>query len=260
MPKFTKLRRAVCRGRLHRRNVETRNPALRRSGAALLWRTTCRTVRVMGQKFVLDTAEQAAQVQKSMTNFYPSNPKKPLALDLSGFQSKGSSEKRNEGDAFLRQLQGRVSKIPKAEAAELRAKALDLEAKGYKGVAAQAEKYITYSMPSRNKRKPINASTSTRRKSKNLVRSLRTSSVPTASAQTSCNSNARCWTCQKLTGLRYKPVPIWKNLPTPPARKPISFRSQIWRDKLSKPLTMRWPDSYPLLRIWRAPTSTTSAV
>lgn len=103
-----------------------------------------RTVRVMGQKFVLDTAEQAAQVQKIYDEFLPKQPrKKPLALDLSGFQSKSSSEKRDEGDAFLRQLQGRVTKNTEGEAAELRAKALDLEAKGYKGVAAQAEKYIT---------------------------------------------------------------------------------------------------------------------
>jgi lambda family phage tail tape measure protein len=103
-----------------------------------------RTVRVMGQKFVLDTAEQAAQVQKIYDEFLPKQPrKKPLALDLSGFQSKGSTEKRDEGDAFLRQLQGRVTKNTEGEAAELRAKALDLEAKGYKGVAAQAEKYIT---------------------------------------------------------------------------------------------------------------------
>lgn len=103
-----------------------------------------RTVRVMGQKFVLDTAEQAAQVQKIYDEFLPKQPrKKPLALDLSGFQSKGSTEKRDEGDTFLRQLQGRVTKNTEGEAAELRAKALDLEAKGYKGVAAQAEKYIT---------------------------------------------------------------------------------------------------------------------
>jgi lambda family phage tail tape measure protein len=103
-----------------------------------------RTVRVMGQKFVLDTAEQAAQVQKIYDEFLPKQPrKKPLALDLSGFQSKGSTEKRDEGDAFLRQLQGRITKNTEGEAAELRAKALDLEAKGYKGVAAQAEKYIT---------------------------------------------------------------------------------------------------------------------
>jgi lambda family phage tail tape measure protein len=103
-----------------------------------------RTVQVMGQKFVLDTAEQAAQVQKIYDEFLPKQPrKKPLALDLSGFQSKGSTEKRDEGDAFLRQLQGRVTKNTEGEAAELRAKALDLEAKGYKGVAAQAEKYIT---------------------------------------------------------------------------------------------------------------------
>ena len=103
-----------------------------------------RTVRVMGQKFVLDTAEQAAQVQKIYDEFLPKQPrKKPLALDLSGFQSKGSTENRDEGDAFLRQLQGRVTKNTEGEAAELRAKALDLEAKGYKGVAAQAEKYIT---------------------------------------------------------------------------------------------------------------------
>jgi lambda family phage tail tape measure protein len=103
-----------------------------------------RTVQVMGQKFVLDTAEQAAQVQKIYDEFLPKQPrKKPLALDLSGFQSKGSTEKRDEGDTFLRQLQGRVTKSTEGEAAELRAKALDLEAKGYKGVAAQAEKYIT---------------------------------------------------------------------------------------------------------------------
>jgi len=103
-----------------------------------------RTVRVMGQKFVLDTAEQAAKVQKIYDEFLPKQPrKKPMALDLSGFQSKVGSEKRDEGDAFLRQLQGRVTKNTEGEAAELRAKALDLEAKGYKGVAAQAEKYIT---------------------------------------------------------------------------------------------------------------------
>lgn len=96
-----------------------------------------RTVRVMGQKFVLDTAEQAAQVQKIYDEFLPKMPRKaPTGMDLSGF------DKNNEGLQFLKQLEQRSLRVTGGEAAELRAKALDLEKKGYAGVRAEAEKYI----------------------------------------------------------------------------------------------------------------------
>jgi lambda family phage tail tape measure protein len=96
-----------------------------------------RTVRVMGQKFVLETAEQAAQVQKIYDEFLPKMPRKPPSgLDLSGF------EKNNEGLQFLKQLEQRALRVTQGEGAELRAKALELERKGYAGIVKEAEKYI----------------------------------------------------------------------------------------------------------------------
>lgn len=96
-----------------------------------------RTVRVMGQKFVLETAEQAAQVQKIYDEFLPKMPRKPPSgLDLSGF------EKNNEGLQFLKQLEQRALRVTQGEGAELRARALELERKGYAGVVKEAEKYI----------------------------------------------------------------------------------------------------------------------
>jgi lambda family phage tail tape measure protein len=99
-----------------------------------------RTVRVMGQKFVLETEAQAKEVQAIYDKFLPTLPRKrPLTLDLSGF---AKPEKRDEGADFLKQLEGRLTRAQNGEAAELRVKALDLEAKGYKGLSVQAEKYI----------------------------------------------------------------------------------------------------------------------
>jgi len=96
-----------------------------------------RTVRVMGQRFVLDTAEQAAQVQKIYDEFLPKMPRKrPSGLDLTGF------EKNNEGLQFLKQLEQRATRVTQGEGAELRARALELERKGYAGVVKEAEKYI----------------------------------------------------------------------------------------------------------------------
>jgi lambda family phage tail tape measure protein len=48
----------------------------------------------------------------------------------------------NEGEAFMNQLRLRLTRTQEGEAAELRARALQIEAKGYKGVAAEAERYI----------------------------------------------------------------------------------------------------------------------
>lgn len=96
-----------------------------------------RTVRVMGQRFVLDTAEQAAQVQKIYDEFLPKMPRKrPSGLDLTGF------EKNNEGLQFLKQLEQRATRVTQGEGAELRVRALELERKGYAGVVKEAEKYI----------------------------------------------------------------------------------------------------------------------
>jgi lambda family phage tail tape measure protein len=96
-----------------------------------------RTVRVMGQRFVLDTAEQAAQVQKIYDEFLPKMPRKrPSGLDLTGF------EKNNEGLQFLKQLEQRATRVTQGEGAELRARALELERKGYAGVVKEADKYI----------------------------------------------------------------------------------------------------------------------
>ncbi|MDI9331450.1 MAG: phage tail tape measure C-terminal domain-containing protein [Alphaproteobacteria bacterium] len=102
-----------------------------------------RTVRVMGQKFVLDTEAQAKEVQAIYDKFLPTLPRKPrAALDLSGFEKPKPAEKLNEGEAFLNQLRSRLTRVQDGEAAELRARALQIEAKGYKGVAAEAEQYI----------------------------------------------------------------------------------------------------------------------
>ena len=102
-----------------------------------------RTVRVMGQKFVLDTEAQAKEVQAIYDKFLPTLPRKPRpALDLSGFEKPKPAEKINEGEAFLNQLRSRLTRAQDGEAAELRARALQIEAKGYQGVAAQAEQYI----------------------------------------------------------------------------------------------------------------------
>ena len=102
-----------------------------------------RTVRVMGQKFVLDTEAQAKEVQAIYDKFLPTLPRKPrMDLDLSGFQKPKPAEKINEGEAFLNQLRSRLTRTQDGEAAELRARALQIEAKGYKGVAAEAEQYI----------------------------------------------------------------------------------------------------------------------
>lgn len=102
-----------------------------------------RTVRVMGQKFVLDTEAQAKEVQAIYDKFLPTLPRKPSpSLDLSGFEKPKPAEKLNEGEAFLNQLRSRLTRVQEGEAAELRARALQIEAKGYKGVSVEAEKYI----------------------------------------------------------------------------------------------------------------------
>jgi lambda family phage tail tape measure protein len=102
-----------------------------------------RTVRVMGQRFVLDTEAQAKEVQAIYDKFLPTLPRKARpALDLSGFEKPKPAEKLNEGDAFLNQLRSRLTRTQEGEAAELRARALQIEAKGYKGVSVEAEKYI----------------------------------------------------------------------------------------------------------------------
>jgi lambda family phage tail tape measure protein len=102
-----------------------------------------RTVRVMGQKFVLDTEAQAKEVQAIYDKFLPTLPRKPrMELDLSGFQKPKTAEKLNEGEAFLNQLRSRLTRTQEGEAAELRARALQIEAKGYQGVAVEAEQYI----------------------------------------------------------------------------------------------------------------------
>ena len=102
-----------------------------------------RTVRVMGQKFVLDTEAQAKEVQAIYDKFLPTLARKPrMELDLSGFQKPKPAEKVNEGEAFMNQLRLRLTRTQEGEAAELRARALQIEAKGYKGVAAEAEQYI----------------------------------------------------------------------------------------------------------------------
>ncbi|CAN1551667.1 Bacteriophage tail tape measure, C-terminal [Burkholderiaceae bacterium] len=102
-----------------------------------------RTVRVMGQRFVLDTEAQAKEVQAIYDKFLPTLPRKPSpTLDLSGFEKPKSAEKLNEGEAFLNQLRSRLTRTQEGEAAELRARALQIEAKGYKGVSVEAEKYI----------------------------------------------------------------------------------------------------------------------
>jgi lambda family phage tail tape measure protein len=102
-----------------------------------------RTVRVMGQKFVLDTEAQAKEVQAIYDKFLPTLPRKARpSLDLSGFEKPKPAEKLNEGEAFLNQLRSRLTRAQEGEAAELRARALQIEAKGYKGVAAEAEQYI----------------------------------------------------------------------------------------------------------------------
>ena len=102
-----------------------------------------RTVRVMGQKFVLDTEAQAKEVQAIYDKFLPTLPRKPRpSLDLSGFEKPKPAEKLNEGEAFLNQLRSRLTRTQEGEAAELRARTLQIEAKGYKGVSVEAEKYI----------------------------------------------------------------------------------------------------------------------
>ncbi len=102
-----------------------------------------RTVRVMGQKFVLDTEAQAKEVQAIYDKFLPTLPRKARPnLDLSGFEKPKPAEKINEGEAFLNQLRSRLTRTQEGEAAELRARALQIEAKGYKGVATEAEQYI----------------------------------------------------------------------------------------------------------------------
>ena len=102
-----------------------------------------RTVRVLGQRFVLDTEAQAKEVQAIYDKFLPTLPRKPRpSLDLSGFEKSKPAEKLNEGEAFLNQLRSRLTRTQEGEAAELRARALQIEAKGYKGVSVEAEKYI----------------------------------------------------------------------------------------------------------------------
>ena len=102
-----------------------------------------RTVRVMGQKFVLDTEAQAKEVQAIYDKFLPTLPRKPRTnLDLSGFEKPKPAEKINEGEVFLNQLRLRLTRAQDGEATELRARALQIEAKGYKGVSVEAEKYI----------------------------------------------------------------------------------------------------------------------
>ncbi len=102
-----------------------------------------RTVRVMGQRFMLDTEAQAKEVQAIYDKFLPTLPRKPRpSLDLSGFEKPKPAEKLNEGEAFLNQLRSRLTRTQEGEAAELRARALQIEAKGYQGVSLEAEKYI----------------------------------------------------------------------------------------------------------------------
>ena len=105
--------------------------------------TQRRTVRVMGQKFVLETAEQAAAVQKIYDEFLPKwNRKRPIDIDESAFAKKPPAVPKDEGEAFLQQLRLRLTRQTDGEAAELRQRALELEKKGYAGVTVQAEKYI----------------------------------------------------------------------------------------------------------------------
>nr|DAI87893.1 MAG TPA: tail tape measure [Caudoviricetes sp.] len=102
-----------------------------------------RTVRVIGQKFVLDTEVQAKVVQAIYDKFLPTLPRKPRpSLDLSGFEKPKPAEQINEGEVFLNQLRSRLTRAQEGESAELRARALQIEAKGYKGVSVEAEKYI----------------------------------------------------------------------------------------------------------------------
>ncbi len=104
-----------------------------------------RTVRVMGQRFVLDTEAQAREVQAIYDRFLPTlprAPRPPANLDFSAFARPNASAKPDEGEAFLNQLRARLLRTQEGEAAELRARALQIEAKGYQGVAAQAEQYI----------------------------------------------------------------------------------------------------------------------
>ncbi len=103
-----------------------------------------RTVRVMGQRFVLDTEAQAREVQAIYDRFLPTvprAPRPPANLDLGAF-ARPAAAKPDEGEAFLNQLRTRLLRTQEGEAAELRARALQIEAKGYQGVAAQAERYI----------------------------------------------------------------------------------------------------------------------
>ena len=104
-----------------------------------------RTVRVMGQRFVLDTEAQAREVQAIYDRFLPTlprAPRPPANLDFSAFTRPTAAAKPDEGEAFLNQLRTRLLRTQEGEAAELRARALQIEAKGYQGVAAQAEQYI----------------------------------------------------------------------------------------------------------------------
>ena len=104
-----------------------------------------RTVRVMGQRFVLDTEAQAREVQAIYDRFLPTvprPPRPPANLDLGAFARPAAAAKPDEGEAFLNQLRTRLLRTQEGEAAELRARALQIEAKGYQGVAAQAERYI----------------------------------------------------------------------------------------------------------------------
>ncbi len=103
-----------------------------------------RTVRVMGQRFVLDTEAQAREVQAIYDRFLPTvprPPRPPANLDL-GACARPAAAKPDAGEAFLHQLRTRLLRTQEGEAAELRARALQIEAKGYQGVAAQAERYI----------------------------------------------------------------------------------------------------------------------
>jgi lambda family phage tail tape measure protein len=104
-----------------------------------------RTVRVMGQRFVLDTEAQAQEVQAIYDRFLPTvprPPRPPANLDLGAFARPSGAAKPDEGEAFLNQLRTRLLRTQEGEAAELRARALQIEAKGYQGVASQAERYI----------------------------------------------------------------------------------------------------------------------
>ena len=81
-----------------------------------------RTVRVMGQKFVLDTEAQAKEVQAIYDKLLPTLPRParaPLSLDLSGFEKPKPAEKLNEDEAFLNQLRSRLTRTQDGEAAEL---------------------------------------------------------------------------------------------------------------------------------------------